>query len=164
MTTTAKAMIHAPHSTAPEATGGKFNMDWSDRFALGIDLIDQQHKVLFRLIDQLAQAIQHETSEAELQAVFAKLHEYTLTHFATEERLMAQYAYPADKNHHESHRTLEHSLEQLVERAKSGEPLVSLQTMNFLRLWLYNHIDGTDRQFADFLKAKGVTSVITVAA
>jgi hemerythrin-like metal-binding protein len=157
-------MIHPPHSTAPESTGGQFNMDWSDRFALGIELIDQQHKVLFRLIDQLARAIQDETSEAELQTIFAELHDYTRTHFATEERLMAQYAYPADQDHHASHRALEHTLEQLVERAKSGEPLVSIQTMNFLRLWLYNHIDGTDRQFADFLKAKGVTTVSTVAA
>lgn len=159
MTTTAKAMISSPHSTAPESTGRQFNMDWSDRFALGIDLMDQQHKVLFRLIDQLAQAIQHETSEAELQNIFGQLHDYTLTHFATEERLMAQYAYPADQDHQASHRTLEQTLEQLVERAKGGEPLVSIQTMNFLRLWLYNHIDGTDRQFADYLKAKGVTPV-----
>lgn len=153
-------MIHAPHSTAPEATGGQFNMDWSDRFALGIDLIDQQHQVLFRLIDQLARAIQDEISEAELQTIFAELHKYTLTHFATEERLMAQYAYPADQDHRGNHQTLENSLEQLVERANNGEPLVSIQTMNFLRLWLYNHIDGTDRQFADFLKAKGVTTVV----
>lgn len=154
-------MIHAPHSTAPESTGRQFNMDWSDRFALGIDLIDQQHQVLFRLIDQLAQAIQDENPEAELQTIFGQLHDYTLTHFATEERLMAQYAYPADHDHQENHRTLEHSLEQLVERAKSGEPLVSIQTMNFLRLWLYNHIDGTDRQFADFLKSRGVTHIAT---
>lgn len=153
-------MIHAPHSTAPETTGGQFTMDWSDRFALGIDLIDQQHKVLFRLIDQLARAIQDEISEAELQTIFAELHNYTLTHFATEERLMAQYAYPADQDHRANHQTLENSLEQLVERARNGEPLVSIQTMNFLRLWLYNHIDGTDRQFADFLKAKGVTTVV----
>lgn len=159
MTTTAKAMIHSPLSTEPESTGRQFNMDWSDRFALGIDLMDQQHQVLFRLIDQLAKAIQDETSEAELQPIFAKLHDYTLTHFAAEEQLMAQYGYSADQNHHESHRALEQSLEQLVERAKSGEPLVSIQTMNFLRLWLYNHIDGVDRQFADFLKAKGVTTV-----
>lgn len=159
MTATAKVMIHSSHSTEPESTGRNFNMDWSDRFALGIDLIDQQHQVLFRLIDQLAKAIQDETSEAELQTIFRKLHDYTLTHFAAEERLMAHYAYPADQNHHESHRALEHSLEQLVERAKTGEPLVSIQTMNFLRLWLYNHIDGTDRQFAEFLKAKGVSTI-----
>lgn len=164
MTTTAKAMIPPSRSPAPETADQKFSIDWSDRFALGIDLIDQQHKVLFRLIDQLAQAIQHETSEAELQTIFARLHDYTLTHFATEERLMAQYGYPADGDHQASHRTLEHSLEQLVERAQNGEPLVSIQTMNFLRLWLYNHIDGIDRQFADFLKTKGVTTVSTVAA
>jgi len=134
-------------------------MDWSDRYALGIDLIDQQHQVLFRLIDQLAKAIQNETSDAELQSVFNKLNEYTLTHFAAEELLMARHGYQGDKEHQENHRALEHSLGQLMLRAKDGEPLVSLQAMNFLRQWLYHHIDDVDRQFADFLKSKGINSV-----
>ena len=159
MSKTATAKMHSPQPTAPESAGAAFSMDWSDRFALGIDLIDQQHQVLFRLIDQLAKAIQDDTSADELKQIFDKLNEYTLTHFAAEESLMARYGYTGDHEHQENHRALAHSLAQLVERAKTGEPLVSLQTMNFLRQWLYGHIDDVDRQFADFLKAKGITSV-----
>ena len=151
---TAKAKIHSLKTTAPESADASFSMDWSDRFAVGIDIIDQQHQVLFRLIDQLAKAIQNETSEAELQSIFSKLHEYTLTHFATEEQLMVQHGYPADKDHLENHRALEQSLSQLSSRAQGGEPLVSLQAMNFLRQWLYHHIDDVDRQLAEFLKAR----------
>ena len=135
-------------------------MNWSDRFALGIDLIDQQHQTLFRLIDDLAIAIQHESSDAALQAIFEKLKEYTLTHFAAEEQLMARHGYTADEAHQDKHRALEKSLAQLVVRAGNHEPLVSLQTMNFLQQWLYQHIDDVDRQFAAFLKNKGVTSVL----
>ena len=154
MTTSPKANIPASQIPAPELAGAPFSMDWSDRFALGIELIDQQHQVLFRLIDQLAKAIQNETSESDLRAIFDKLREYTLTHFAAEEHLMRQHAYPADKEHHENHRALEHSLLQLEVRAKNGEPLVSLQAMNFLRQWLYHHIDDVDRQFANYLKTR----------
>lgn len=148
-----KAKIQSPENNAAPNNGALFSMDWSDRFALGIDMIDQQHQVLFRLIDQLAQAIQNENSEAELKKIFDKLSEYTLTHFAAEEALMEQHGYHADKEHQENHRALERSLRQLVLRAESGEALVSLQTMNFLRQWLYHHIDDIDRQFAEFLKA-----------
>lgn len=159
MTQKAPAKIQTPQTSAPASTDAPFSMDWSDRFVLGIDLIDQQHQVLFRLIDQLAKAIQDEDSPDELQQVFDKLKEYTLTHFAAEEHLMAQHAYRGDREHQENHHALAHSLAQLVERAKTGQPLVSLETMNFLRQWLYHHIDDVDRQFAEFLKAKGITSV-----
>lgn len=137
-------------------TGGEeFSVDWSDRYALGVDLIDQQHQTLFRLIDQLAKAIQEGHSEDGVQMVFGKLAEYTLTHFAAEEHLMDQYGYPGRDEHHENHQVLEHSLAQLMAKAADGEPLVSLQTMNFLRQWLYHHIDHVDREFAEFLKANG---------
>ena len=90
--------------------------------------------------------------------IFDRLHEYTLTHFATEERLMAHYGYPDDQAHQANHRGLEKSLADLVSRAEHGEPLVSLQAMNFLRQWLYEHINGVDRRFADYLKGKGAAN------
>lgn len=153
MTSTANAQTAATRSAAPESADAPFNMDWSDRFAVGIEIIDQQHQVLFRLIDQLAKAIQNDTSESELEIIFSRLHEYTRSHFATEEKLMAEHGYPADQAHHVSHRALEQSLATLIERAGGGEPLVSLQAMNFLRQWLYHHIGDVDRQLAEFLKA-----------
>lgn len=154
MTKKPDANIQSPKSTAPDSAGAPFSMDWSDRFTLGVEQIDQQHQVLFRLIDQLAKAIQTDTSDDELKLVFDRLYEYTKTHFAMEEALMVQHHYPADAEHHKNHRSLEDSLAKLVARAETGEPLASLQTMNFLRQWLYHHIDDIDRQFAEFLIAK----------
>jgi hemerythrin len=154
------APLHSPETPAPEAAGTPFKMDWSDRFALGIDLMDQQHQVLFRLIDQLAKAIQDGNPDQELKLIFGRLSEYTLTHFAAEEALMAQHGYPADQDHIENHRSLVHALSDLVIKAQEGEPLVPLKAMNFLRQWLYEHIDGTDRQFAAFLTLKGLTRVL----
>lgn len=160
MNSTSTPILQSPQSTAPEAAGDPFNMDWSDRFALGIDLMDQQHQVLFRLIDQLAKAIQEGNPDQELKLIFTQLSDYTLTHFAAEEALMAKHGYPADQDHIENHRTLVYSLSDLVLKAKEGEPLVPLKAMNFLRQWLYQHIDGTDRQFAEFLRSRGLTQVL----
>lgn len=126
-------------------------MDWSDRYAVGVEIIDQQHQKLFRLIDELARGIQSGNSEAALQTVFDELADYTRTHFETENRLMRESGYPDSAKHGALHRELEASLADLVGKARRGEPWVSLETMNFLRQWLYHHIDDTDRQFADFL-------------
>ena len=142
-------------STAHD-TSKPFAMDWSDRYAVGVEIIDRQHQKLFRLIDQLARGIQAGNSDATLMAVFDELADYTKTHFETEQRLMAAAAYPESPAHVAQHRELEGSLADLVEKARRGEPWVSLETMNFLRHWLYHHIDDTDRQLAAFLKTREI--------
>jgi hemerythrin-like metal-binding protein len=131
-------------------------MDWSDRYAVGVDIIDRQHQKLFRLIDQLARGIQAGNSDATLMAVFDELADYTKTHFETEARLMAGAEYPDSAAHGAQHRELEASLGELVAKARRGEPWVSLETMNFLRHWLYHHIDDTDRRLARFLKNREI--------
>jgi hemerythrin-like metal-binding protein len=144
-------------STAPETPKqNAFSMDWSDRYAVGVDIIDRQHQKLFRLIDQLARGIQAGNSDATLMTVFDELADYTKTHFETEARLMAGAEYPDSQDHLVRHRELEASLGELVDKAKRGEPWVSLETMNFLRHWLYHHIDDTDRQLAKFLKNREI--------
>jgi hemerythrin-like metal-binding protein len=127
---------------------------WSDRYALGVEVIDQQHQRLFRLIDQLAWGIQQGNAEPALQSVFDELSDYTKTHFQTEEQLMAESGFPGGAGHREKHRGLEASLADLVAKASRGEPWVSLETMNFLRQWLYHHIDDTDRQLAVHLNSR----------
>lgn len=140
--------------TRPEEA---FSMKWSDRYAVGVEVIDRQHETLFRLIDSLATGIQSGNPESTLQSVFDELHDYARVHFETEHRLMAEHEFAEAPAHKARHRELEQSLNELVERAKAGKPWVSLETMNFLRQWLYHHIDDTDRRFAEHLKSRGMT-------
>ena len=140
-------------NTRPEEV---FAMKWSDRYAVGVEVIDRQHETLFRLIDNLAKGIQSGNPESTLQSVFDELHDYARVHFETEHCLMDQHAFGEAAGHKAKHRELEGSLNELVERAKVGKPWVSLETMNFLRQWLYHHIDDTDRRLAEHLKSRGV--------
>lgn len=140
-------------NTRPEEA---FVMKWSDRYAVGVEVIDRQHETLFRLIDNLAKGIQSGNPESTLQSVFDELNDYVRVHFETEHRLMAEHDFDDAPMHQAKHRELEQSLNELIERAKAGKPWVSLETMNFLRQWLYHHIDDTDRRFAEHLKSRGV--------
>jgi hemerythrin len=133
-----------------------FEMNWSDRYAVGVEVIDRQHEVLFRLIDTLAKGIQSGNPESTLQAVFDELTEYVRVHFETEHRLMVEYDFPEEPAHEAKHRELQQSLNDLIERTNAGQPWVSLETMNFLRQWLYHHIDDTDRRLAEHLASRGV--------
>ena len=146
-------MANSPDTSSLPGSSPK-TPSWSDRYAVGIEIIDQQHQRLFRLIDQLAWGIDAGKSEKVLTSIFDELADYTRSHFATEERLMAESGFPGSAGHGEKHRELESSLADLVAKAQRGEPWVSLEAMNFLRLWLYHHIDDTDRRLADHLIAQ----------
>ena len=128
-------------------------MKWSDRYALGVDVIDQQHQVLFGLIDQLAQGICSGESEAVLSEVFCALQTYVQVHFLTEQSLMENSFFPGAVAHAAQHHEFERSLSDLVQRSHSGSPWTSIETMNFLRQWLFHHIDDTDRALATHLVA-----------
>jgi hemerythrin len=39
---------------------------------------------------------------------------------------------------------------------KAGEAMVSMELMTFLKDWLVNHIQGTDKKYSSFLRGKGV--------
>ena len=44
----------------------------------------------------------------------------------------------------------------LSQRFSRGEPVISADTMQFLKDWLYDHIIGSDKKYGSFLNAKGV--------
>jgi hemerythrin len=42
------------------------------------------------------------------------------------------------------------------QRFAAGDATVAMELMDFLKDWLVNHINGTDRKYVPFLKGKGV--------
>jgi hemerythrin len=69
-------------------------MGWSDKLLTGIEEIDEQHKVMFEVINRLEHAV---SSEDKWSAVHFALVELTATcafHFAVEEALMRLHDYP----------------------------------------------------------------------
>jgi hypothetical protein len=45
---------------------------------------------------------------------------------------------------------------ELSERFSRGKPVISAETMTFLKNRLHEHIMGSDKKFGPFLNAKGV--------
>ena len=69
-------------------------IEWSDEFSVGIQEIDEQHKVLVGLLNQLHQAIREHHGRATSREILGRLAEYTRTHFLLEESLMRLTHYP----------------------------------------------------------------------
>ena len=64
---------------------------WSNDLSVGLDSIDEQHKVLVSLINELHSAMKARRSHSELLDVIDNLKNYTVTHFGYEEELFAKH-------------------------------------------------------------------------
>jgi hemerythrin len=131
-------------------------MDWSDKFSVGINSIDTQHKQLIALINRLFDALSTGKGDKVLAPILTELIVYTKTHFAYEERLFTQYGYPESSQHKADHDKLAAQVLDIQKQMQDGKVGLSVGTMSFLKEWLSNHIVGTDKKYGPFLSGKGV--------
>ena len=133
-------------------------MNWCETFSVGIQGIDDQHKKLFELIAKTGSVSfsdDVETLHDEIVRVLVKLNLYTIYHFETEERLLALNGFSALEDHKKEHAKFVEKLESLRpehEEIKSKETLDEI--VNFLQMWIENHILKSDFKYKDLLADK----------
>lgn len=123
---------------------------WQDDLNTGIDVIDQQHRRIVEMLNHLyaAQKAMEHTVVAE---VIDELIDYTLSHFAFEEELMEEAGYPFCAAHKRVHEVFSKRVTEYRLRFEAGEDVTDeLRTM--LSRWLFNHIRGDDKAYADQVK------------
>lgn len=128
---------------------------WKDEYSVGIKSIDDDHKKLLHLINNLQNAVYYPTGEAFERQALDELVEYTKYHFEREEALMRKYDYPDYEPHKKQHENMVNEVGAYLEAYnKDAEGTVDELTQ-FLKTWLIKHILGTDQQYSAFLRDKG---------
>ena len=131
---------------------------WTPDLAVGIELIDTQHKMLIKRLDDLKKSMAQQQGPASISSTLNFLVEYTNFHFGTEEKHMAANDYPqleAHKQQHEAFKKILSDLEEDFEEEGATQALVeSIDTL--LVDWLFKHIKAIDVAFGTFLKDKGI--------
>ena len=129
---------------------------WTDDFGVGIQEIDEQHKELVDLLNQLHTAIhEHHGSEAS-RRILDKLADYTRTHFAVEESLMRVSNYPEFEAHKQNHEDLIGQVQALQEKLDSGQAAITFELLHFLKVWLMRHINEADKRFGAHVQKAGL--------
>ncbi len=129
---------------------------WKDEYSVGIKKFDEQHKRIVGYLNELYEAMKGGKGKDALGEVLTGLLEYTRTHFLAEESLMKLYDYPGLDEHRMKHEKMANHVAVLAGKYKSGELTSPIQITNFLKDWLGKHIMKTDKEYAPFLKSKGV--------
>jgi methyl-accepting chemotaxis protein/hemerythrin len=131
-------------------------MEWDSSFSTGISRYDEQHKILFKMVNELHDSMQQKRSKEAIGRILDGLAEYTVNHFADEERSFTQTKYPDEAQHKQVHKKLVDQVVELMGKFKSGETILTQDVITFLQDWLVNHIKGDDRKYGPHLKRNGV--------
>jgi hemerythrin len=126
---------------------------WKPEYAVGYADIDQQHKQLYFLADELHGALAAGAAKQSVPRLLDGLIDYTCKHFADEERIMRANGYPEYAQHCRLHEDLKRQVLDLRSRMASQRVMVTIEVMQFLSDWLRHHIQIEDRKIAAHLKA-----------
>ena len=129
---------------------------WKDDYSVGIDSIDQQHKKLVNLINHLQTAIDYSTGKEFEQDALDELVDYTKTHFTYEEGLMRDNDYPDFEAHKAQHEEMFKKVAEVLAEYEKNQDTAMSNAVVYLKEWLINHINGTDKQYSSYLIGKGV--------
>ena len=123
---------------------------WSDNFATGIDLIDEQHQNLVAILNKLARhCMSASSSDEEVAGIIADLADYAVYHFRSEEEIWHRHfeGHPLLAAHEHSHHDFFVKVQSIQASKGNLEDFVD-DLLGFLTHWLAFHILDNDKRMA----------------
>ncbi len=127
-------------------------LEWQSRYEIGIKEIDDQHKHLVDVINDLIIAKNENKLDEQIGKALKELVAYTQYHFKSEEEFMEKIKYPALPEHRAQHKVLVKQLVKILEDLKDGKIEAGEQLPDILQNWLIKHVFGHDRHIALYLR------------
>jgi hemerythrin len=134
---------------------------WTSRMSVEVKLLDNDHKRLAILLSELHDGVVAGWAKQALERVFEGLVMNIRIHFAHEEQLFAETAYPDAEIHLREHDNLIARVSELQARFRNNTDVEgSLEVINLLKGWLFRHIQSSDQDYVAHFKAKGVEAML----
>ncbi|MEN8171062.1 MAG: bacteriohemerythrin [Pseudomonadota bacterium] len=129
-------------------------VEWEDAYSVDIQEIDEQHKRLIEIMNELYNALANKADRDLIGEVLNRLAEYTKVHFAVEETLMRVFHYEGYEPHKKDHDLIVARLLEYQAQFQAGNDKVGMELLMFLKDWLFDHINKVDKAYTKtFLKA-----------
>jgi len=124
---------------------------WTEMYAVHIDLFDRQHRILFRISEELHEALHKGHGKAVVGHILQRLIGATTTHFGDEELAMALKEHPDLRAHRAQHQALLAQLLNFQKDYQAGKLCATAKMMPFLQRWLSDHIMQADKRYQTLL-------------
>lgn len=124
--------------------------DWSEKYSVGIKQMDEEHKKLVGLMQQLDAETSGNQNESVVAEVMDGLIDYIRTHFVSEEKLMKENDFPGFLAHRQVHIEFIRTVVELRNN-HANKHFDKDRISVFLIEWLLKHIMGMDKQYGKYL-------------
>lgn len=125
-------------------------IEWSDKYKTGIELVDEQHKELFRLFNKIYDLYLNEfliDKYDQIITAVEELKEYTKHHFKAEEEYMVSIRYNKFFEHKLKHEDFIRKIDtidyNIIDNNQQSE---LLDILKFVSNWLIEHVITVDKQ------------------
>ena len=124
-----------------------------DEYLVGIEMIDNEHKVLFEIADGECQLCVNEfvpDKYDNIAALIQRLKDYTEMHFEHEEAYMESIQYKRMFTQKVQHDNFRRKLESMdLEKVDENQEQAIQDLLKFVTDWLVEHILETDKRIAE---------------
>jgi len=127
---------------------------WSDKFSCGIKLIDDQHKELVELVNEMFNHVTGNDLQEKnyFNRVINDAVAYVKTHFATEEKLMLATKFDGYAEHKKEHESFILAVVENIKDYEAGKRLTLSTFTRFLKDWVLSHIALMDKKYFEYFK------------
>ncbi|MDD6769487.1 MAG: hemerythrin domain-containing protein [Inconstantimicrobium porci] len=134
---------------------------WDQSFCTGINIIDEQHKLLFKLgreFELLLQIPDGVSKKDDALKLLVDLRDYVTFHFYTEESLMEQIDYPDIEHHREYHKIFQNQITNISFKNINNENYDEMRTLlNNIYSWIFDHMLKEDLYFKEYAENHQLT-------
>lgn len=126
--------------------------EWGDDMVIDHGPIDQDHRKLVDLVNELHTATTAGQGRAVVSKIMSELIFYTTDHLVREEQEMERVGFPNLEEHKRYHAEFMAGIHELVDKQTKGSITVAAQLSTLLRDWLSIHIRRSDHELRVHLK------------
>ena len=131
-------------------------LKWSNESSVGIETVDNEHRELIDVINELCDAVQKGHEREQTGQLLHRLIECARGHFTSEEAMLLATDYPELAEHTEQHQSLLVEVEELAARFVHDGLILSERSLNFLHYWFEDHLVNDDRSYSAWIKKHGM--------
>lgn len=130
--------------------------EWDDKYSVGIQSIDNQHKEIFEILEKLIDAMKKGQASDVTTQIILNLERYAINHFKKEEYFFQRFNFQGSTEHINEHQNFTQKIVSLKSDLKSGKITLTFDLLNFLKEWIDHHILVVDKQYSECFRQNGL--------
>lgn len=129
-------------------------LKWDQSLSVECELIDNQHRELINLVNELESSISTGLSSELLGRSLKFIVNYTRYHFSAEEELMKSIGYQELNRHKQIHDDLIQKVIDILKLMKEGHDPDFLDLVNYFITWVKKHVMEEDQKIGYFWRQR----------